>query len=357
MPSARAASCGRPRHSPSTASRPRPGRVGRRRPRRGVGALHDRATHRGRRPAPPVDRAGPAHRRPAGAPCLVAHERVLRGEAIEPATVAGLPTSSTCPTTSHRGSRPRPRHVPRRRRRVPGSADVRRLSRSTCPPTSAPAGVRRRRRAGRASARRAVDRGLRRSAERRRRRGRRAGAALQALGVRAARAGARPRPPPCRGWRGPVPAVALRPPPGRRRRPLRRALAPRRARRPARRLAPRARRARRGRRPPALVVVGRPRARHRLAAAARGRRPGRGPGLGHQRAGCRDGPSPRAPRPLHLQPGRSPDAGPDRPPRRSWTPYPRADVTPGRAARRGGRRARRLVGDRPGDAADATTVR
>ena len=37
------------------------------------------------------------------------------------------------------------------------------------------------------------------------------------------------------------------------------------------------------------------------------------------------------------------------------TPYPRADVTPGRAARRRGRRARRLVGDRPGDAADAAT--
>ena len=51
----------------------------------------------------------------------------------------------------------------------------------------------------------------------------------------------------------------------------------------ARRLAAPARRARRARRRAALVVVGRPRAGDRLAAAARRRGPGRGRGLGDQR--------------------------------------------------------------------------
>ena len=148
---------GHPRRVPP---RPRrPAGVGGADDRRGRRLVHDRPAHRGDRPTPHVDGVAAA---PAGEPgaAVVAHERVLRGERIEsPLDRRCCRTSSTCPSSSLRGSR----HTPSPRTATTVSTPRRHRSRrrrlSTAPRTGASGRTarRRRRRARRAPARRDLD--------------------------------------------------------------------------------------------------------------------------------------------------------------------------------------------------------
>ena len=71
-----------------------------------AGTVHDRPAHRGDRPTPHVGRVAAAASGDSPGAAVVAHERVLRGEALEASSVGGLPNVFDLPYQLAPGSRP-----------------------------------------------------------------------------------------------------------------------------------------------------------------------------------------------------------------------------------------------------------